>query len=366
MSAESSQTPDVLVPAERRKKMHLATRLGVGALTSCVVLAGGVVADSVHSGATEPYIAPKIVAVEKGNNDIPALDCEDADTMVLMSSSMGMDIAGYMGRNIVEIANGHNACVRQLEMGTYYDDHLVHQIAQDIRQAVNEAKPHGEKMNLMVWAESWGTNLMQRVLNELLREGTENIEIRGFIIESPPSGEESVNGLLAKGMLGVSRATGFKFGKYTLGVAGSAGMVWQYWGREDIAQTLSQRVPVAWENNEKTSPRLVGDQTNDIAVNGYPRAEQPTDNTTPVFAVFWVGDPVVNNEVAEPEIRSRLKAPMEKYVIDSEGMALVNHAGCWAGWPLWDKKCAPVLKVIFDRVLPESVTYPRGISQRPR
>lgn len=329
---------------ERRHKWlrRIASAMGV-----CVLGTGSfLVWDSIDTNANEPFIGPKMHWVDKGNADIPAQSCVGAKAIAITGSSMGMDVAGYMGRNIVNEANKHNACVLAIEMGTYYTDSMPHEIAQEIVNYVDAVNAPGYTMPVLFWGESWGSNMLQRVINDKVLKEAGNIDVVGLVMESAPSGEESVNPFFARPLLELSKL-GLKPGRRTLGALGMIGM---FATKDDATTSLSKRIEVAKINNDKTSPRLFNDAARDIAINGSPIPLDNTDNAEPIFAIKWAGDIVVNEEIAIPAIRSRANGPFTVITISGDDRVPGNHAGCWLS--LYQQKCESVMAGILDDTLP--------------
>lgn len=363
-----SKRHDLDTTGEHRKGPSRSGKLArwVGAAAAVAVTGAGsfVVWDSWETGKTEPYNDPKLVQITESSKpeEIPALSCEDAEGMLVTGSSMGLQISTFMGKNAVELANKYDLCVVAIEMGTYYTNDMPHHIASDIVQKVNESKPNGEKMNMVFWGESWGTNMMQRVLNDKAIKEADNIDVKGFIIESAPSGMNSAHGFFAKEILELNKRQ-FKLGRRTLGLIGAGGMVLQYGGRSDMAEFFNVHLKDAQINNEKTSPRLVGDQGGDIAVNGFPFPVNEGDNQVPVHAFLWEGDVVVDNKVAMEEIGSRLHGGLSVYNIERVDWLPFSHAECWKD-DAFRLKCRTPLDTVLSKLVPRPARVPANA--RPR
>lgn len=355
---------DLEPTAKPGRTKRFAVRAGAAVASLVVGASSFVVWDSWDTGRSEPYNDPKLVQVTESSEPekIPALSCEDAEGMLVTGSSMGMQISTYMGKNAVKLANKYDLCVVAIEMGTYYTDDTPSHIARDIAQKVSESKPDGEAMKMVFWGESWGTNMIQRVLNDKAIKGADNIDVKGFIIESAPSGVNSVNSLSARLVMEANKRQ-FKLGKRTLGLIGAGGMVLQYGGRADVADFFNVHLKDAQINNDKTSPRLVGDQGGDIAVNGFPFPVNEGDNEVPVHAFLWEGDVVVNNIVAMEEIGYRLRGGLSTYNIEREDWLPFSHAECWKD-DAFRRKCQTPLDIVLSKTVPRPA--PVSVSSRPR
>lgn len=341
---------DSIKELNRSRGGRFLRRIGA-AVTSLVVGAGSFIAwDAWDTAENEPYIGPKVATVERRSDNQPTMPCRNAESILVTGSSMGLQVSEYMGRNVAELANQHNMCVWAVEMGTYYDDDMPDKIAQDLVNKAREEMPNNKETQMIFWGESWGANMLQRVANSDIIQKNERVEVQALILESSPSGMESVRWPLAKAILEVNR-NGFWLGKRALFLLGVGGMAYQYGGRSDVAEFFGVHIENAKINNDKTSPRLVGHQGADIAINGFPRAEKDTDNSSPVVFVAWRGDETVNNSIAISEIGSRLQAPLDVAWIDPDEVMLTRHAECWKV-DIFKKYCAQVLRGIFDEHTP--------------
>lgn len=336
------------VSAKGGERRHKWLRRITGAIGALAVGAGSFLTyDSVDTAQNEPYVGPKIQWVQEGNGHIAAQPCVGARAIVFTASSMGMDVSGYMGRNLVKTANEHGACVRAVQMGTYYTDDMPHQIATEIVSYVDAVNTPGQTMPVMFWGESWGSNFMQRVANDQAIKEAENIKNAGLIIESAPDGIDSVNPFFARPLLELSKNS--FLGKRTLGALGVIGAIAQYGTKENMAEPLSKHIEVAGTNNDKTSPRLVRDQEKDV-LKGYPEPRDKTDNTQPIYAFKWRNDLVVNNDIAIPVIRQKANGAFKEYEFDTQGADIVNHA---LGWRenYFVEYVEPVMDEIMDEAL---------------
>lgn len=345
-----------------RRHDRRAKKIGAAVLATVVSLP---IIDSIVTGVSEPFLQPHVEMVRSYDalGRQTSLDCRDADSIVLTASSMGLQVSDFMGANIAKDASEHRACVMKIDMGTYYDQEIPERVAEEIISSVKESEIAAEQpIPTVFWGESWGTNLIQRTLNTETIKRSNLVEPVGFIAESGPSGMESVRGGAGKLVIELNKL-GFKPGRETLGAIGLAGMIMQYGGSSNINEMFSVHFPDARKNNDATSPRLVGDQGKDIGVNGFPRPRDKSDNTVPVYSIAWQGDPVVDNEIATREIKSRLNAPLKTYEIS--GLSTLNHAACWVK-ENYDRECSPIINKILDESLPQNEeNFSSGIN-KPR
>lgn len=346
-------TPEPDEPAREHNNLKTGLflrRLGAAATLFAIGSSSFIAWDAWDTTRSEPLIGPKVVTVENPSEDQSTMSCRDAESVLVTGSSMGLQVSEYMGANATELANQHGMCVWAVKMGTYYDDAMPDQIAQDLVDKAREEMPGKEKVRMIFWGESWGANLLQRVANSEAIQGDDRVEVQALILESSPSGMESVKWLPARAMLEMNKR-GFWLGKRALFLLGVGGMAYQYAGQSGAVEFFGVHINDAKVNNDKTSPRLVGHQGADIAANGFPRAANETDNSSPVVFVAWQGDETVDNGVAISEIESRLQAPMSVAWIAPDERRPIKHAECWKD-DAFREYCAPVLKDILDEYAP--------------
>lgn len=335
-------------PTERRIEHRRSTYLRrIGSVTIMSLIGAGafIAWDAWDTEREEPFVGPEIINVDNHPDGQPTMPCGEADSVLVTGSSMGLQVSKYMGANVAEIANSHGMCVWAVEMGTYYNDSVPDQVAEELVTKIADEVSTDEQIKLIFWGESWGGNLLQRVANSQAIQEADSLEVAGIILESVPSGMDSVRWPGAKLMLEMNKRD-IWLGRRVLYLLGVGGMAYQYVGEADVERFLSVHLKDASINSDRTSPRLIGHQGADIAVNGFPHAEKAGDNSAPVMYVAWRGDQTVDNKTSIDQISSRLEVPISVAWIDSGDDLRVKHAECWKEH-VFKQYCVDVMGQIF-------------------
>lgn len=310
----------------RRRTPSRLKKLGVAALTGIIgaptSIASFVALDSAVTAITEPYIAPGVTRISS------AEQCSDAEAVVVTLSSMGMNVAAYTGNNIKSTVEARGGCVLATDYGNAYGADsqtiLSHKVTEAIENLSDvEGNSRGQPYKIVLHGQSFGgiaaLDLWQSDAFERAREKGMIVD-GGLIMESTPSGPESVHGGIAMSAVMEASKLGIPVGKRTLGIINSFEALNDP-NRDPLNKKTWDDVDI---NTKKTSPLLIRDQLTRIS-----QGAQVVDIDAPVIYIGSPGDRVVDTVKAAQVFSSKIghEAIAIYTITPQEGSN--NHAGGW-------------------------------------
>lgn len=318
---------------------RVALGMGVGAV-SLVALMG---VDSAITNALEPNIAPGVTRISSEQ------DCLKSKAVYFTMSSMGLPIAQYTAANVEPLVNKHGGCVMATSYGTSYNEHTQEMLTDEMLQAVRLVTPEGQSKQIFIHAQSFGVYparaaLMSYQFKEAEAKG--EITKGAFIIESSPSGKDSIKDPLGLAMIELSER-GVRIGKGTLAVFNIGGAL----GRNDdmLAAKTWNDISI---NTMATSTKLMGDQMERVGT-GLTAGEIGM----PMYYIGSEFDAVVKTDIAKQQMEQLEQANIELFSI-TPLQDSYNHGGSWLDYEYKSAGYETALKTILDKELP--VLKPAG------
>ena len=333
----AARTPEHVQPHRHERKGRLGRRVvgGIGAAALGLVAFVGI--DSAVTNALEPDIAPGVTRISGEE------ECRRSKAVYFTMSSMGLPIAQYTGGNVRELVEKHGGCVMATSYGTSYNERTQAVLTDSMLQAVREVTPPGRSKEIFIHAQSFGIYPARAALMSdqfKAAEAAGKVSKGAFIIESSPSGKESVKNPIGLAMIELSER-GVRIGKGTLAVINIGGAL----GRQD--DMLSKRT---WEdigiNTMATSTKLMGDQMERIGT-GLTAGEIG-------MPMYYLGsdlDAVVKIDTAIEQIQAVENTTVKLYAIKPLPGSY-NHGGAWLHTEYRAAGYEDALQDVLDTELP--------------